>query len=197
MAAKKNNTILSVLFVEGQTEEVFYGKVKELYLKSTKIEHLSGNWNINNKVLDKITQKYSDRPVRVYCCVDRESREDRVPGLDLDFIRKELASKGFSNILSIDCVVATKMLESWFFYDMNGIYKYLKAPKAKRTTKRFMPPEKNDWRVLNRLFKQYGKRRGYSKGYKAEGLVNDLDIPLIYTSCKELKNGVELIKKQR
>ena len=195
MARQKPQKILSVLLVEGPTEVVFYEKIKQLYLKNTTIEHLHGNWNINRKILDKITYKYYDRPVRVYCCVDRESRFGKVPGLDLDFIRKEIVNKKFNNVLSVDCVIATKMLESWFFYDVQGIYTYLKTPKAKRVIKKFMPPEKNDWRVLDKLYKQNGKTR-YSKGLRAEGLLKCLDIPKIYNSCKELKDGVDLIVKQ-
>lgn len=195
MAHKKPQKILSVLLVEGPTEVVFYKKIKRLYLKSTTIEHIGGNWNINKKVLDRITHRYSDRPVRVYCCVDRESRNGRVPGLDLHFIRREIVSKNLDDILSIDSIIAIQMLESWFFYDVSGIYKYLKTPNSKRTVRKFKPPEKNDWRVLYRLYKQNGKT-GYSKGVKAEGLVKCLDIPSIYDSCKELKKGVDLINKQ-
>ncbi|MCF7954734.1 MAG: DUF4276 family protein [Phycisphaerae bacterium] len=195
MAKKKAQTILSVLLVEGLTEVVFYNEIKRLFLKNTIIEHLEGNWNINRKVLDKITYKYSDRPVRVYCCVDRESRSGQVPGLDLIAIKEELTSKKMDSVLSVDVIRATIMLESWFFYDIEGIYKYLKTPKPKRTTKKFKPPEKNNWRVLDRLYKQNGKTR-YSKGLKAEGLVKCLDIKGIYNSCEELKNGVDLINKQ-
>ena len=126
MAREKTQTILSVLLVEGQTEVVFYNEIKRLYLKNTTIEHLNGNFNINRKILDKITYKYSDRPVRVYCCVDRESRFGQVPNLDLDLIREEIVSKNFDNVLSIDSIIATKMIESWFFYDVSGIYTYLK-----------------------------------------------------------------------
>ncbi len=195
MARKTTQKILSVLLVEGQTEVVFYNKIKKLYLKSTTIEHLEGIWNINRKVLDRITHKYSDRPVRIYCCVDRESRNGPVPGLDLTAIRQELIDKKFTNVLSVNSIEAIQMLESWFFYDVPGIYKYLKTPKAKRTVKKFKPPEKNDWRVLDRLYKQNKKAR-YSKGAKAEGLVRCLDIPSIYNSCKELKDGFDLINKQ-
>lgn len=195
MVQKKPPKILSVLLVEGPTDVIFYNEIKRLYLKSTTIEHIGGNFNINNKVLDRITNKYSDRPVRVYCCVDRESRYGQVPGFDLDLIRKDIVSKSLGNILSVDSIVAIQMLESWFFYDVPGIYKYLKTPKAKRTVKKFKPPEKNDWKVLNRLYKQYGKTR-YSKGVKAEGLVKCLDIPEIYDSCQALKSGVDLINKQ-
>jgi hypothetical protein len=195
MAHKKPKRILSLLLVEGPTEVVFYEKIKELFLKSTKIEHLEGNFNINKKVLQKTLNKNSDRLVRVYCCVDRESRYGKVPGLDLKLIRNTVVKKNRNNVLSVDRIIATKMLESWFFYDMPGIYKYLKTPRAKRTIDKFMPPEKNDWRVLDRLYKQNGKLH-YMKGFKAEGIVKSLDIPKIYNSCKELKDGVDLINGQ-
>lgn len=194
MARKKTQTILSVLLVEGPTEVVFYNKVKELYLKNTKIEHLNGNSNINRKVLDKITWKYSDRLIRVYCCVDRESRNGRVPNLDLDLIREEIVTKQFHNVLSIDSIEAIQMIESWFFYDVPGIYTFLKTPKAKRAVRKFNPPEKNDCKTLGKLYRDQNKH--YIKGYKTEGLVKSLDIPKIYNSCQELKNGVDLINRQ-
>jgi hypothetical protein len=195
MAHKKPKRILSVLLVEGPTEVVFYEKIKELFLKSTKIEHLEGNFNINKKVLQKTINKNSDRLVRVYCCVDRESRYEKVPGLDLKLIRNEVVSKKCKNVLSVDRIIATKMLESWFFYDVPGIYAYLKTPRSKRVVRKFQPPEKNDWRVLDKLYKQNG-RLHYMKGFKAEGIVKCLDIPGIYNSCQELRSGVDLINKQ-
>jgi len=194
MAGVSGN-ILSVLLAEGQTDAVFYDMVKEHFLKAhcaVKIEHIEGLRNVNDKVLDALTTKNTDRQVRAYCCLDRESRYAKTPEFDLKFIRSELKSANITNVLSVDQIIATQMIESWFFHDIMGIFKYLKVPKANRNPKAYRPVEQFRANDLNELFRRYDKV--YSKGDRARHFIESLDVKLIYDQCKVLKEGVELIR---
>ena len=129
-----------------------------------------------------------------YCCFDRESRYGEVPGFDIKKIKKYVNDAKLKSVLSIDLITATQQIESWFFYDIEGIYVYLKVPKSHRRLNAFRPPEKFDYRDLQRLFERYGKT--YMKGKRAESFINKLDIKKIVCNCKELREGIQLIQSQ-
>jgi len=191
---------LSLLLCEGETEEIFYSRVKEICLKNfrTKVDKdLKGLFNINKKINDRIlafARQNKKEAIRLYCCVDRESRYGQVPELDvesiIDFIRKE----GIEQVLSIDSIIATKQIESWFFYDIGGIYDFLGAPHSRRKIKKYKPPENFGKKDLHRLFEQFGK--DYKSGKRAGNFINHLDIGKIVSNCKVLRDGIELIRSQ-
>lgn len=188
---------LSVLLVEGDTERVFYERVKAVYLDAAcpaTVDMIDGLFNVNRKVLDALTRRYTDRLMRAYCCLDRESRYARVPGLDLDLIRAELAGKGARNVLSVDAIVATQMIESWFFHDVEGIYRFLKAPRSQRNPRAFHPPEAFGVRHLKALFRRYGK--AYSEGERARHFIERLNLRRIVDRCASLCTGIDLILTQ-
>jgi hypothetical protein len=186
--------VLTVLLVEGPTEEIFYTRVKTVYLDrrcSVKIECLSGLFNVNKKILQALTTKYTGQRVRAYCCLDRESRYAKVPDFELNLVKRSLRQRGASNILSVDAIIATPMIESWFFYDIAGIYTHLRVPKAKRAPKKYRPPEAFAVKDLKDLFRRYGKN--YIEGDRAENLINKLDLDTIVCQCKALRDGIDLI----
>ena len=187
---------LTVLLVEGPTEVIFYERVKRLYLGACRvvIEHIEGNFNVNGKILNRLTAKYCDCPVRAYCCLDRESRYAKVPALDLKFIRRELADKGAGNILSVDAVIATQMIESWFFHDIDGIFNHLRVPRAERKPRKWHPPERLRVWDLKELFRRYGKM--YCEGERARGLIEGLDMAVIVKACRDLRDVIDLIRRQ-
>ena len=193
MAAKPEN-VLTVLVAEGPTEEIFYGRVKEAYLApvcSVKIECIDGLWGVNKKILHVLATRNRERQVRAYCCLDRESRRAQVPDFDPDGIQQELCRKGVESVLSVDSIIATRMIESLFFYDLEGIYKYLRVPKAKRNSKAYQPPEAFGVEDLKELFRRFGK--SYQEGERARHFINQLDLPKIVASCGALSEGIELI----
>ncbi len=78
----------ALIFVEGETEEEFYQVVCDRYLRglSKQVKNLHGNFNIHSKILDKTVSFLENHPeseVRVYCCIDRESR-DQNPPINID-----------------------------------------------------------------------------------------------------------------
>lgn len=190
---------LSLLLIEGDTELYFYDRLKTECFCGVRlqIKNLKGLFNINEKVINAantIYREHCGELARLYCCVDRESRYGQVPGLDLTRIKEELIARDYRNILSVDSVIATQQIECWFMYDIVGIYKFLKTPRSQRNPKAFDPPPRHIYKDLERLFKRAGK--DYRKGNAAQNFINSLDIQKIIQSCKELRDGIEKIRRQ-
>lgn len=188
---------LSLLLVEGDTERLFYERVKAeclVGITGVKLENIRGLWNVNKKIMSCLLTKYREQAVRVYCCLDRESRYSKTPEFDLPLLRNEIRAKNLTNILSMDAVIATQMIESWMLYDIEGIYKFIRAPKARRRVRSFRPPEKCRKKDLQRLFKRCGKF--YIEGKRAKTLIDALDLQKIATNCVDLRDGIELIQSQ-
>ncbi len=193
-------TPISLLLVEGTTEELFYERIKSVLLSDYRItirRNMEGLFNINKKVINAIynyCQEHEDEQVKVYCCLDRESRYGQVPGWDIKIVSKHIVEQNITNVLSIDEIIATQQIESWFLYDIKGIFVFLRTPKAKRNIKAFCPPEKYSYKDLERLFRRYDK--SYNKGQTGKNLINHLDIDKIVSGCRELRQGIEKIKSQ-
>ncbi len=190
---------ISLLLVEGKTDEIFYNRVKSEPLRDCRstIQDVGGLYNINAKVIDRIymyLQQHTDEIIRIYCCFDRESRYGQVPGFDIIIIKKHFKDQRQRRILSIDLITATKQIESWLFYDLDTIYKFLRVPNSQRRPRAYQPPEKFGYRDLQQLFERYGKT--YSKGKGAEYFINSLNINKIGSTCEELREGIELIQSQ-
>lgn len=190
---------ISFLLAEGDTDEIFYKRIKNDFLSGCRItvENMHGLYNINLKIINRIvdySRKHKDEKIRVYCCLDRESRYGQVPEFDIKKIKKYVKGENIRAILSIDLIRATQQIESWFFCDIDGIYKFLKVPVSKRNPKSFRPPEKFGYKQLQRLFERYN--RTYTKGKRTENFINQLDIHKIASNCKELREGIGLIQAQ-
>jgi hypothetical protein len=190
---------VALFFVEGDTEEEFYSKLFRGYLAGTpkSVMNLKGIYNIHRKVLGKteaFLHSHKDKVIRVYCCIDRESR-DHNPPLDIETLRVSFREiRGFKRVLSADAIIATQMLESWFFHDIEGIYKFLRVTRKDRNPSKFTPPEKFTHFHLAKLFERYDKT--YIKGHKCSNFISNLDIEKIYINCKDLREGLDLIKRQ-
>jgi hypothetical protein len=154
-------------------------------------------YNINKKIINRIVEcsgNHEEERIRVYCCLDRESRYGEVPEFDIERIRKYIEDERIENVLSIELIKATQQIESWFFYDIENIFSFLKVPRANRNPSIYRPPEKFSCKDLQRLFERYG--RSYNKGKDSENFINNLDIEKIARECKELRDGIELIRTQ-
>lgn len=194
-----DRSLLSLLLVEGDTDKIFYDEVKNFSLSSLRctIKNLEGLYNINQKIIDCIENyvvQHKKDTIRLYCCLDRESRYERVPGFDITIIKKYIKEQKLINILSIDSIIATQQLESWFFYDIEGIYRFLKVPQSQRNPNAFKPPEKYGYKQLQKLFERNSKT--YSKGKRCQSFIKNLNTRKIASNCKELHDGIELIKLQ-
>ncbi len=194
-----HKTPISLLLAEGETDELFWEQVKNSSLNSCRVivKELKGNFNVNEKVVDKALEyceKHTDELVRIYCCIDRDSRNGKPPGFELKTIVREIHKYSIESILSIDKIIATQQIESWFFWDMETIYKYLKVARSRRRKSAYRPPSKYTYHDMIKLFRDHGKV--YNKGKRCRYFIRQLDLDLIISNCSELREGIEKIKSQ-
>jgi len=190
---------ISLLLVEGDTDVIFWTRIKAAYLNECRIiiRNLEGNFNINKKVLDKVDgfcETHTDEYVRVYCCLDRESRDGRVPGFVLRIIRRKIQQRNIRSVLSIDAILATQQIESWFFWDIETIYTHLTVPHSRRRTNAYRPPERYTYHDMVKLFRVYNKT--YNKGKRCKHFIDQLNLERIIENCRVLREGIELIKRK-
>lgn len=191
---------VALIFVEGDTEVEFFKKLFLKYLGRLprKTHNLRGNFNIYNKILDKTLNFIANRgpvQVRIYCFIDRESR-DHNPPLSISILRSRIKEiPGLKEVvLSADLILATQMIESWFFYDIDGIHKFLRTPRHERNSKKYRPAEKFSADHLSQLFARYGKV--YIKGKRCRNFVDHLNLEKIFNACDELNEGINLILRR-
>ncbi len=201
--AKKPKPVkpVSLLIVEGETEEIFYARVRDCFLENIKLKiiNLKGQGNINKQVLQKIAGYCRNNPkddVHCYCCIDTEKNKGATL-LDLDFIRKTLKERKIKKALSINAIMADPEIESWFFYDVDGILEFLRPNSSKNpkiNKSKYNNPHNHNKRSMRDLFERFAKN--YQSGGKRVGnLINNLDIEKIVNECPELKVGVDTILK--
>lgn len=192
----------SILFLyEGETEKEFYDRLFDEYIEPRKIRinfgNLKGVYDLNNKVESKIKtylahERYKDcGNIHVFVGYDREGDRNTETLLNLDELNRNFIYKK-SRVASINEIVATQDLESWFFNDLSGIYKFLRVPNAQRNMKAYPNCEAVDNRVLSGLFHRHGKH--YQKGKRVRNFIMSLDIGKIYENTRELQNAIEKIK---
>ena len=198
---ENHKTPISLLLVEGETDELFYYRIKKSYLASKKyrvtIRNLKGLFNINKKVINKVEEyceKHTDELVRIYCCLDRESREGKTPGFEQKTIVREIYKRNIESVLSIDAIIATQQIESWFFWDMETIYKCLKVKHSQRKKNAYRPPDRYTYHDMIKLFRNHGKV--YNKGKRCGYFIQQLNLDIIIRNCSELRKGIEKIKSQ-
>jgi hypothetical protein len=198
---QKNENSLLFLY-EGETEGEFYKRVFDLYIPPKKIKrnygNLKGIYNLNDKVKSKIESYLvngafeSLSSIHVFVAYDREGPRDKMSLLDLKSLRDEFIREG-SRISSVNEIVATQDLESWFFHDLENIYKHLRAPKNKRNMSLYNNVEATNNRVLSSLFHKFDKH--YQKGRRVNGFIDKLDIEKIVKNVHELKESLSIISK--
>lgn len=192
----------AILFLyEGDTEGGFYDLLFDKLDLTRKVQLkkkcINGNFNINQKIADKAYEFLkSDKHkhikyLTIIVAYDREDSRDKVTTrTNIPEIKKRLGSSRVKNIHEI---IATQMLESWFFIDIDGIYNFLQLPKNKRTPDKYKDYEKFTSKDLDDLFKQQDKRSRYRKGYSSTELVRSLDLKKIYSKCSDLNIGINKV----
>ena len=197
--ARIHSKLVSLLVLEGDTEQIFYSIIRDTFLKGVRIElrSIKGQGNVNKDVLSEIYKYTYNNPhdlVRAYCCVDTERQTCTATPFDLELIHEKAKERKMKQVLSIDAILAGPNIESWFFYDIEGIYKFLRAPRNQRNARRYNNPQNCGKRQLQELFHRFGKV--YLPGKRSRNFVNNLNIAKIVLNCKELNEGIELIRSQ-
>jgi len=190
---------VSLLILEGDTEEIFYPIVQKMFLRGIRFKrmNLKGQGNVNKDILSEIFKyAYNNRGdlLRIYCCVDTERQKRSATPFDLNFVREQVQARRMKCVLSVCAILADPDIESWFFYDIDGIYKFLCVRKSQRNTKRYRNPKNLCKRDLQQLFSRFGKV--YLPGRRSAYFINSLDIEKIVANCEILRKGVQLIQSQ-
>ena len=186
---------ISLLLVEGETEEEFFSALTKVYCsrQPKKIKNLRGNFNVNNKIVDAVlsfTNNNPEKTVDVYVCLDREKPNRPAYNADLcwEMLQKIPQCKARCN--KVVPVIANLMIESIFFIDIDGIYDFLRAPKSRRRPKNFTQFRTLKHQDLSALFRQFGK--SYHKGHRCENFVNSLALEK-FLGADEINQLIKLI----
>ncbi|MFZ4797432.1 MAG: DUF4276 family protein [Bacteroidia bacterium] len=139
----------------------------------------------------KNDKSHSLNKIHVFIAFDREGPKETETSLDLTELKKIFNRKN-SRILSINEIIATQDLESWFFHDLEGIYSFLNVPSVKRNLSAYNNIEATNNRILSDLF--HRNKKHYQKGKRASGFIESLDLDKIHKNCEELKNAIEFIQ---
>ena len=187
------NTVVTV-FVEGDTEVDFYRKLVA-YLREKHGGHLSckvdiknvkGVGNYQSKVgrifLHGVKPKNSDCVHKVILSYDADVFQfSRKPPVDWNAVITDLKNKGAHEICLVKAVTS---IEDWFLYDAEGLRQFLHLSKNIKMT------SYKGLKGLEQLFLKAGKT--YIKGVRCKGLVDALDVNVIYP---RIKDDIESLEK--
>lgn len=180
-----------VIYVEGETDEEFYNKIKEhiknkipskrFSVNALKVECIKGIGNFSTKLLNKfkkeILVKYYGYEICVFLCYDHDVFEYSVnPPVDRNKLEKDLLDAGASKVKHI---VAYRSIEDYLMIDVKGVLKFLRLKENTRVK------GTNGLEKITNLFEK--ANRTYIKGTKVEGLIDSLDIEKICNKiCSQL-----------
>lgn len=171
---------LIVLFVEGQTEEVFYKHLLSYWRqivgvskKETKIITIHGIGNFSKKTVLKykrvICQDYPNHKHEIFLAYDTDVFQlAQKPPVDWGKVEKELKTSG---AFSVTHLRAEKTIEDWLILDFDGICNALKIKKPGKLE------GKSGLEKIEKLFKK--ANRIYQKGYDTKEFVSKLDMEKI------------------
>lgn len=195
--SKNKQEKLAYIFYEGFTEEIFYKKVFRNYLNGipNKTKNLESGTGINKEIANELyyflnNKKNRNIDLYVYAFIDREGTKNDLVEFDAAAILKALNKRQIKKIEKIEAII---MIESWFFYDLKGICDYIGLKFTDTLRRTYSNPERLTHKDLQGLFRKGTKRQHYIKGEK--GFLEKLSIEKIYENCTDLKNGIQMIRK--
>lgn len=189
---------LLYIFLEGKTEDVFYKKITDRYLKSfpKKYKNLQTGTNVNTQIAKHLyhfmeNSSNSKYDLYIYAFMDREGARSDTPQFNETAILQALKKQNvkINNIKKLAAIEAIFMIESWFFHDLEGICKYINLTCTSTLKKNYSNAEKFKSNDLSALFRKGKNKKPYKKG--DESFLNSLDIEKIYNNCSDLRNGIE------
>lgn len=181
---------LTVLFVEGETERLFYDRVIKILSNANDlsksspfilIKNLKGISTYTKKIPRIITNIQHDYPcvtIKVIISHDTDVFElSSSPPVDWKDVEKEIKKLGIN---TIEYIHTSASIEDWFLIDTKGVLKFLRLPQNTKIT------GQNGLQKLQNLFKRGNKV--YAKGSGASSFIDALDIPLIISKvCNDIQ----------
>lgn len=184
-----------VIFVEGDSEEVFYSKLCK-HLQTNKgtsnkiiIKNLKGVGNYESKAYAKLKNEvipnYKGANIIVFCSYDTDVFNipfQQKPPVNWDNVESKVSTLG----LKLIHIKAEKSIEDWFLKDMDGLCSFLGIKMPKRIK------GKNGYEKMKHLFLK--GRKVYQKGFNINNFVDKLNYEVIYKALednlKDLKSNM-------
>lgn len=185
-----------VLFVEGETDEVFFKALIDYYrtvstseMHPCKIYNLRGVTRYSSKLLAKLKNdclpdaKNKGYRIQTVCCsYDTDVFEVRNPLMvDWNALRKAVKRMGIEEFIQLGI---KSSIEDWLLCDQEGICRFLKLKDVPKTLKGNNGNEK-----LNDLFGR--AKKVYQKGYQTKDLVASLDMGVLRNKNKDFLEPLE------
>ena len=188
-----------VVFVEGDTDEVFFNRLMSYYrqasttpIHSYEIQNLKGvSRYASSKIMGKLDAEVIPRNVRkgkkvygVCCSYDTDVFEnEETPIVDWKKLRKSILRLGIEEFCTVEVKSA---IEDWLLDDLEGLCAFLKLKETPRSIK-----GASGYSKLSYLFKRCGKI--YAKGVSVEDFIDILSMEVIRNKRKDALAELERI----
>ena len=185
-----------VLFVEGETDEVFFKALIDYYktvstteLRPCRIYNLRGVTRYSSKLLAKLKNEFlpdakdKDYKTQTVCCsYDTDVFEERNPLLvDWNALKKAVKRMGIEEFIQFGI---KSSIEDWLLCDQEGICRFLRLKDIPKSLK-----GKNGNEKMNNLYAR--AKKVYQKGCQTKDLVAALDMRIIRDKNKDVLTPLE------
>ena len=197
MAKKKlMNPSHVLIFVEGDTDEVFFKALIDYYasVSSNKLLpydvcNLKGVTRYSSKLLAKLKNEYlptaktGSYKIKTVCCsYDTDVFEVKQPQIvKWDAIGKSVKRMGIDEFIRVG---VKSSIEDWILDDMHGICNFLRLKQVPSSLKGV-----NGYQKLLDLYNK--ARKTYKKGYETKELINALDMSAIRNKRQDVLAPLE------
>ena len=197
MAKKKlMNPSHVLIFVEGDTDEVFFKALIDYYasVSSNKLLpygvcNLRGVTRYSSKLLAKLKNEYlptaktGSYKIKTVCCsYDTDVFEVKQPQIvKWDAIGKSVKRMGIDEFIRVG---VKSSIEDWILDDMHGICNFLRLKQVPSSLKGI-----NGYQKLLDLYNK--ARKTYKKGYETKELINALDMSAIRNKRQDVLAPLE------
>lgn len=181
---RQTNPSHVLIFVEGDTDEVFFKALIDYYASVSNVKllpydicNLKGVTRYSSKLLAKLKNEYLPAArndgyrIKTVCCsYDTDVFDVRQPQIvKWESICKSLKRVGIEEFIRVG---VKRSIEDWILDDLHGICDFLRLKQV--------PSSLNGINGYQKLQNLYNKaRRTYKKGYETKELINILDMSVI------------------
>lgn len=185
-----------LLFVEGDTDEVFFKALIDYYASASTVPllpydvcNLKGVTRYSGKLLAKLKNEYlplarnNGYTIKTVCCsYDTDVFEVKQPQIvNWNDIGKSVKRMGIEEFIRVG---VKSSIEDWILDDVSGICGYLHLKQAPATLK-----GNNAYQNMLDLYSK--AKRTYKKGYETKELINSLDMSVI---CDKRREALALLE---
>ena len=185
-----------LIFVEGDTDEVFFKALIDYYISVSNsrllpydVCNLKGVTRYSSKLLAKLKNEYLPTAktcgyrIKTVCCsYDTDVFEVKQPQIvKLEAIGKSVKRMGIDEFIRVG---VKSSIEDWILDDLQGICSYLRLKQATSSLKGM-----NGYQKMLELYNK--ARRTYKKGYETNELINALDMGIIRNKRQDVLAPLE------